>query len=220
MSDTINIMVLPPAASADLPQILLEEDGVWRETVAAPLAKPPAKLRQETELYLSDIMDKVGGEPPVEVRASDFQFTNQFCKLSQNLLPEEVLKRLRAGHGPGNPRPRLHVSMRQGTEWIPWEMLHDGTQFLGISFQVARLPVVPQKLDFHGPRTCCVHRVHSLLGRGVLDPGALAEWEATFTPYATGPDWERRFPADGNDYPNLNVFGASKDTNVLHFTCH
>ena len=215
----LQIMVLPPTVADALPQILLEQDGVWRETVGAPIAKTPTKLRQETEMYLTSIMAQVGGNPPVPVSPADFQFRNHFQKLTQNLLPPDVLKLLR--NQPGSGAATLNIFMRQGTEWIPWELLHDGAEFLGLKFCVTRLPVVPQTLSVAAPRACSVRRVHTLLARHVLDDEAFDEWQTTFKSYSAAADWERRHPANGSgDYPNLNAFGEAREANVLHFTCH
>lgn len=218
MMSPLQIMVLPPTVAEALPQILIEQDGVWRETVGAPIAKPPSKLRTETEAYLTNIMSQVGGNPPIPVRPNDFQFKNHFQKLTQNLLPPDVIKLLKS-KAPGTAT--LNIFMRQGTEWIPWELLHDGGDFLGLKFFVTRLPVIPQTLNVSEPRACSVKRVHSLLARHVLDEDAFAEWQATFSPYAAAEGWEHRYPSNGGgSYPNLNAFGEARETHVLHFTCH
>lgn len=225
MSETLHIIVLPTTVTDGPPQVLFDDGGIWRETIPPPVTAPQTKLRQDIESFLSGVMKQVGQIPPPPVSPQGVAFRNHFANLLQALLPREVRDAMKhladEADRAGGPRPQLNVFFRAGTEWIPWELLHDGRNYLGLRFAIARLPIVAQATEVRPPRDRQVRKVYSLLAKDVLEAPLLAEWESTFTAYATSPNWECRFPANGGaNYPTLGQLDEARDADVVHVTCH
>lgn len=225
MPETLQIIVLPSAVSEALPQVLLDDGGIWRDTVQVAVAATQTKLRRDIEDYLSKVMKQVGADPPQPVSPQGVGFRNQFANLLKNLLPPEVRDALKRAADQADtaagPRPQLRIFFRTSAEWIPWELLHDGKDYLGLRFAIARLPIVREATEVRGPRARQVRRVYSLLARDVLHDAVLDQWHSTFAPYARNAGWERRFPCNGSaGYPTLAQLDEARDADVVHVTCH
>jgi hypothetical protein len=220
MGDPLQIMVLPTAVSEGPPQVLLDDGGIWRDTVALPVFAPQTKLRADIEAYLSGVMKQVGQVPPIPVPPQGIGFRTRFASLMQNLLPPEVRAALQQATAVAGPRPQLNIFFRTGAEWIPWELLHDGTDFLGLRFAVARYPIVLQATQMRGARARVVKQVYSLLARDVLQDAVLANWEGTFDGIAPSPAWQRRYPNGAGIYPTLQQLDDARNADVVHVTCH
>lgn len=225
MSETLHIMVLPTTVTDGPPQVFFDDGGIWRETIPLQITASQTKLRQNIEIFLSGVMRQVGQMPPQPVSPQGVAFRNQFANLLQALLPREVRDAIKhvadEAERAGGPRPQLNVFFRAGTEWIPWELLYDGKDYLGLRFAIARLPIVAQATEVRPPRDRRVHKVYSLLAKDILPDPVLADWQSTFAPYAQNPTWECRFPTNGgSDYPTLAQLDQACSADVVHVTCH
>jgi CHAT domain-containing protein len=220
----VQLMVLPTAPDG-LPQVLFEDGGIWRETTPPlPGALTQSALRHSIEAHLAEIMGQVGGDPPVQVPASRVGFLSRFGECYRNLLPREVCEVLTAASRPGNPGaapPLLKIYATSPFEWIPWELLHDGTTFLGLRFCVCRMPIVRQRTEVRGPSDRPVQSVFSLLARDILPQPVQQAWATTFQPYARAAQWEHRYPNGAAvGYPTLDQLVEAKNADVIHLTCH
>lgn len=220
MVQLVQLMILAANVSEALPQILLFEDGIWRDVSLQAIPQKLGDIQNEIEQHLSRIMRQVGGTPSVSVQAQSPGFKAPFRALFKTLLPPDVRDALEKAAATGG-KPVLQLFIAPAVEWIPWELLHDGTDFLGIRFAVARLPIVKPQTSVRGDRHRDVPEVQSLLGDHVLDDELRAQWELTFEGFCAKPAWERRFPSNGvAQYPTLTEFEEAKRAGVLHVTCH
>jgi hypothetical protein len=223
MQDTLQIMVLPTTVADGMPQVFFDDCGIWRETSTLLV---PQTARQEVETFLSDVMRQVGQTPPTPFPAATMAFRSRFTGLLRTLLAPEVRDTMKRSADEAelarSTRPQLNVFFRGSTEWIPWELLHDGTNYVGVRYAVSRLPIVPQAIQVHPPRNQLVRKVYNLLARGILQDPDRADWQSTFAPYASlNPGGECRFPTNGNDdYPTLAKLDEAKGADVIHITCH
>jgi CHAT domain-containing protein len=125
-------------------------------------------------------------------------------------------------------------------QWMPWELMYDGEEFLSLRFQIARLPVEPS-LDSNGKhrgyatyevkaegeeRT--VKRIVSVLGKEALDTAQEQQWARIFkragvaaarikllAPTASSPGAAPKW----SQVHDL-VKGADSPPDILHITCH
>ena len=130
----------------------------------------------------------------------------------------QILAEAAAPDANGKP-PILRLHLMPGLDVIPWELLHDGTDFLGLRFQVARLPVVAA-----GPREAegAVHQVRrivTVLGENVLDEPDVKRWRGTFSGLVNGTASIFRRP-DKDDWPDFAAATSGGPADVIHFTCH
>ena len=91
--------------------------------------------------------------------------------LYDSIVPPDVktiLDRQLQGHT-GSIPPILRIHLPPKLEWIPWELMHDGAEYLGLRFQVTRLPIVSTGPDTYANGPHVVHRVYSFLGENVFD---------------------------------------------------
>jgi hypothetical protein len=147
---------------------------------------------------------------------------------TRSLLPDGlrlVLQQASAAAQAAGETPRLHVHQPAATEWIPWEILEDGGDFLGLQFAIARLPIMPSGPTFDPSEPRRVQRIYSLLGENAFDPGAAGQltldWNDTFHGLP-GSVQELRYPAPGaGGFPSVDQFlDASTQGDIVHVTCH
>jgi len=222
MAEPLQIMVLPTTVDDGPPQVLFDDGGIWRDSAPVSIPETQTNLRLRVETFLSGVMRQVDKAPPTPSLAHSVAFRSQFADLYRKLLPPEVRDVLKAAAAqPGPARPNLNVYFRAGAEWIPWELLHDGNDYLGVQFAIARLPIVAQATEIRPPRANKVRKVYSLLAQHVLDPAQTAAWESTFSGFSPAPDWENRFPFNGTgNFPTLTQLDEARDADILHVTCH
>lgn len=223
MADLLQLMVLPSNANDAPPQILLDEGGIWRECVQPPVNAPQSKLRHDAETLLHTLMTQVGAEPPLQVPVNYPALVRHFIGLQRNILSPEVRDAIREATLDANGRgPGLNIYFKPGSEWLPWELMHDGTTFLGLKFAIARLPIIQQATEVKGaPRQRTVRRVYNLLANDVLQNGVMQTWQNTFAAYAVNAGWECRYPVDAaGAYPSLLQLDEARDADIVHVTCH
>ena len=124
-----------------------------------------------------------------------------------------------AANAPANDPPILKLHLATGAEWVPWELLHDGTGFLGLRFLIARQPTLRQENPARGAARRHVASIHNLLGNNVLDAAARAAWAGTFAAIGPAPA-VTLFPNGTSVFPSLDQVAAAADADVLHITCH
>lgn len=115
--------------------------------------------------------------------------------------------------------PILRLHLMPGLDVIPWELLFDGVDFLGLRYQVARLPVVGAGPPSEEGATHEVKRIISLLGENVLDVKDQKKWKATFTGLANGTVKIFRRP-EKDDWPDFTTAMAGGQADLIHITCH
>lgn len=146
----------------------------------------------------------------------------QGCRLYEQLVHEEVRDMLKAAQtaAGGGDVPVLRLYLHKNLEGIPWETMHDDTDFLGLRFQVARLPIVTSRRGVNDNQPHTVRAIHSLLGKEIFRPESeeFKAWKGTFGGLQT---LERRWPSGdgmGVDWPNVDCLYEEGD--ILHITCH
>jgi hypothetical protein len=223
---TVQIMLQPPAGGDGPPLVFLEDGGIWRDmSVPQTAVVTQTEIKTDLEQHLAQLMRKVGGNPPALVPPDGPGFKVKFKVSYDRLLPTEVGEALRKvadqADVAGGPRPLLQIFLKPGLEWIPWELLHDGKDFIGLRFAVSRLPILREPLDLGNERQRHVSSVFSLLARDVLADGVLADWKTTFDHFGMNGEWEHRFPSGEDDYPSVNQLeSASSTADIIHLTCH
>ena len=233
MSTTTSLLTLPVLTGneSDPPEILIDRGGFWR----SPLQMQPSPgkdKKAEIEKHLDDLMREVEraivNKTPLNVE------TNLKARLSEHyeaLVPPAVREALRAAAEQAEAAgqvPKLRIHAHPRTEWVPWEILHDGHDYLGLRFQIARLPIVgqgPEPMENAHP----VRRIYHLLGEHALEkPGdadTLKAWSETFAALAGTPVEVKRFP-DGNGaapaFPSVDQVenAALEEADIIHLTCH
>lgn len=120
---------------------------------------------------------------------------------------------------PAGCHPTLHLYSYPLFDNIPWELLHDGVDHLGLRFRIARMPIVPTPPSpISKLRT--VESIYHVLGQGVVDIGdqvLFKDWLETFGAVQT-----QSFPSSENNlaWPTLDTIDQAFGADVLHLTCH
>lgn len=229
MSGTISLMVTPTGSSEALPQILLEQSGLWRDmspSLDMRLAVKSQTIRDSMDALLGELMAQMehSVHPSLAVLRAAFK---QHYKMIVPAGVQQTLSAALTEAAPGEtPLLRLHI--HPAAEWIPWELLHDGINFLGLNFQIARLPILSNSPDLSAACPHPVRQVYSFLGKNVFDDQQAAQlnesWQQTFKDLLPGNVSLSRQPVDNSlnaVFPNVeNLIQASKSGDILHITCH
>ena len=228
MNADVSLMVLPTGAQDFLPQILMQRGGVWRD-MSPPLAVRAAEstmaMRTSIDRLLDQLMAQLRNRAPFSWRALRAEFRGHYG-IVVPLEVHTVLQTAAQSASPGEV-PVLRIHMHTSTEWIPWEMLHDGTDFLGLRFRIARLPIMSKgpELGETGPHP--LRCIYSLLAENVFDPqdrGDLrAKWKDTFAGLIPATVDESRFPelnGAPDVFPTVDQLMESAAGDIVHVTCH
>ncbi len=206
-----------------------------KETVLYHLSSPKSlgdliQLRQKVDEQLSTIMEDFAnaGNPNV------IKFNLKQLGLYTDLLPLQLREHLRrVADSAKRRRPILYVS--SDIDWLPWELMHDGVDFLGVRFEIARLPVkrvvnngVDQGIATYETQTSEreIAQVASLLGKNTFedkDP-LIDRWKETFF-QADVDDSHQTIRSPLDSPPDVGTFdqlfgGLSTSPDILHITCH
>lgn len=223
--DTVSLMVLPPLVPDLPPQILMASGGTWRDMTPAGAVRNElltmSQLREQIDRLLGLVMQEV--EEGTTHSARSGRLKSEFMQLYE-ILPQGVreLLSVKSQQSPGAAAgpPTLLLHLHPQSEWVPWEMLHDGDNYLGLKWQLARLPIVPKNINPSRQQPRQVQSIFSLLGKNVFEEteADLRQlWQTTFG----GRPQEQRFPPDANsNYPDVDVVTNSRDADILHITCH
>ena len=229
MPVTVSIMVTPTGSNDALPQVLLEQNGVWRD-MSPPLdvrmLVSLPELRRRMDGLLMDMMAQMRINQAPSWAAMRAAFKRHYTAIIPSGV-HQVLQDAAAQAGAEPPLLRIHT--QSAAEWIPWELLHDGVDFLGLRFQIARLPITVKGPDLSYPNPHPVRQVYSFLGKNAFLPALAAqlnqEWQSTFTGLLSPAVQEKRYPAQpgtaASDYPNVDhLLAAADNGDILHITCH
>jgi len=229
----ISVMVLPPAGGIEgegKPRFYVYRGGVWRDfSETGPLSVSLGRSQSIVQETLSGVMEKVCVD-----RQGGGGVTNRYSCLKQklgtlyaNVVPRDLqfLLEESASQGGGDDRPVLRIHAASQVQTMPWEIMHDRTDFLGLRFQVARLPIVQGGPEFDEGQPHQVQRIHSLLGRNLLSAGGALfnAWRTTFTGLVA-PGGSVQYPSGvgaQNDWPQIDrMEEAAGNADILHVTCH
>lgn len=225
----VSLIALPGASPEALPLILLQQDDVWLE-MTPPLdpraGVSAAIVRQRINLLLVEMLHQLrSGQTVSRVRLrADCQ------DLYEALVPDALHLFFQDTLAAASPAaPLLRIYLHPAVDWVPWELLFDETDFLGLRFCLARLPILTRRRASPAPGPRLVRCVASLLGKDVFDPPLaprlLPLWEQTFTSQLSPSARELRFPTSPNGsqpaYPTLDQLEqAARECDILHLTCH
>jgi hypothetical protein len=238
-STTISLLTVAGNDTAPA-EILIDRGGFWRGPILMDNVLGPGDDRKnEIERQLNETMVEVAkmidaGTPQNAKDALAANMIDQYRLLVPAGVQDALTATATAAQATGQT-PRLLIHAQSLTEWIPWEILHDGEEFLGLRFQVSRLPIVPQGpeiLENTHPVKC----VYNLLGQhaleriaDVVDPPTFQMWTETFGTIAGAGVTMKQYPAQvapaGNGtelgYPEIKELkAAAKEADIIHLTCH
>lgn len=224
MATDVTLMVLPSFSGGEiggLPQIFMERQGLWCD-LSSREPRDVAQIRQVVELTLKQFMARIVQAPGAQVWTS----LRTLClkQLYEKLVPLRLREALQAAADSGAGNDISILRIHTPIDWIPWELMHDGTDFLGLRFQIARLPIGPTIPDPNGPQPHSVHKVYNLLAEHLFSNDHLfGQWEETFASLSKPPNQEIRFPDVGGPgavYPTLRDLESAEMPDILHITCH
>lgn len=188
---------LPRASSNTLWQALSTLDGQINQVMDALATPNPANQLATVKIRARDLADRI--------------ISNE---------GKQLLKEYAASGEEGHP-PVLRLHLMPGLDVVPWELLFDGLGFLGLNFQVARLPVVPAGPPDEDGKPHEVKRIASVLGENVLDDKATKRWKSTFDEVLNGANdvevWRR---PTANDWPNASNIVDDAWGDIVHITAH
>lgn len=118
--------------------------------------------------------------------------------------------------------PLLRIYVHPDLEWIPWELFHDGTDYLGVRFLMTRLPIVdtgPEARPPDSPRV--VTSIASVLGETILAPNdkLFKAWRTTFDGLVNGVH-PVLSPAAAIVWPRIDDVMEAARADIVHITCH
>lgn len=212
--------------------VFLLETETWRD-ISERRSINPMTIRENIDKKLKDIMDTVeheilAGNPPAtfpkELKSLGF------LELYNKLVPERLKKALReAVAASGGARPTLNIFMHENVDWIPWELMNDKTDFLGLKFLVVRRPLISTAPSFHDGQPRQVRSILNLLGNHLYDTQAggngFDTWKDIFsTEVLPGLKEEhlRSFPnpeMNWTNFPNIQDFWETHH-DIVHLICH
>jgi hypothetical protein len=226
--EDVSLMVLSsgPEKDAPPPKFFILQKGVWRSCPPSSASLSLGDVRTNFEQRIDELMQQVAkAGPPESIWA---WLKTQCMALLKAILPTEVENFLSrsggpdAGGGAASNAPVLRLFIDQQIDWIPWELLHDGVDYLGLRYQVARLPIVGGGPDLSDERPKEIGLVYNLLGQGVVETNdaLFASWQQTFANLIPAAAEHRRPTQD--DWPLLNQVeeAAVNAADILHLTCH
>lgn len=228
---------------ASKPLFLVQEEDLWRKLdPPEPLDEQGDKesfennatpTPQQVETFIDVTLKEIlGVEPFVPETRTSLEDMGKI--VFRALLPRKLRDRIRDAKTPLSSDedwptrlPILRVYAHPNMEWIPWELMHDDQDFLGLRFQIARLPILMAQ------NTACQHGMsvpvttaRSFLGAGLLDQKdpEFLKWQDTFSFLAGKLSEEIRYPDDnaGRGHPLLNDVSAALKAHegIIHVTCH
>lgn len=214
-------------------QFFVEQNGIWHDTSASGgLSMSLEEAQADTDERLSELMRLVGesrkNNQPIPDHFTAF-LQGKFKTMYEGIVPTEVqayLKLTVDRAAKDKKEAVLRIHMQEGAEWIPWELMFDGVDFLGLRFQISRLPITPGGPDLTEFKRHQL-KVYSLLGKNVVSRASDAEllkaWRATFPdlPEVAEQVWHPATdaPAD-EDWPSVNQMKQAGVADIIHLTCH
>jgi CHAT domain-containing protein len=219
MTATISLMVTPTRLDSNdegPPQFYFLRGDVWHDVpLAASTIGKPSEVKGSIEAVLNTIMSQPGAGPGMGPLPA---LKAKFMQIWLKLVPERVQRELAELPRSDNDPPCVMLYVHPTLEWIPWELMHDGTDFLGLRYVIARVPLVRR-----GPDTSVtqhtVARICTFLGEHVMDNKQVAAWEVTFDGLPPTVTVER-YPQNGTPWPTADMVTQAAGADILHITCH
>ena len=212
----IEIMTQPTRPDVP-PRLLMSDGGIWRDLGAPSTGNFLANKQAMTKAMHEAVAN------PHEFQNAVLSLRVPGTNLFKELVPptlEEALRELLKNSDDGDP-PLLRIHLDAGHEWIPWEVLHTGKDFLGLRFRIARLPIVQSPPAVPADCEHPVTRVRSLLGREIAEPTDpdFDKWLQMFTGLVP-PGAANFVPPDaaGDTWPE--TLALLEEADILHVTCH
>lgn len=229
----ISVMVLPPAGGIEeegKPRFYVFQQGVWRDfSEAGALSMGLGQSQSIVQGTLSDVMGQVVVDRKDGGAVSDryYCLRQKLGSFYENVVPRELRRLLNeaADQGDGDDRPILRIHAHSQVDRMPWEIMHDRADFLGLRFQIVRLPIVHGGPDLDELQTHPVHRIYSLLGKNLVPTGSesFETWRTTFTRLVADGESVQYPSGDGahNDWPSVEKMEeAAGQADIVHVTCH
>jgi hypothetical protein len=225
MAALVSLMIVPNGTPDAMPQFLMYQSGAWRD-MSPPVNNQPVSVSTVRNNIDGDLNSLMSTLLP-QVSPAYTALKARFRAYANLVVPDKVQRMLAeviAAVPAGDDPPVLRIHVHPQTEWIPFEMLHDGTDFLGLRYQISRLPIVPNGPDISNNDPHPVERIYSLLGENVLDLQQQQSWTTTFDSLLSPLAQERRYPSTNgvtsNPFPNVDQIMEAKDADILHVMCH
>jgi hypothetical protein len=219
-ADAISIIVYS-VGNSDEPYYLVERNGAWQDFRCGTPAKKLEKLRADYDKLLDRAALVVSnnlansGVPPTPV----FSMLDGMCaSLYEQMLPEALRKLLQDKVSPGNQPPVVRLHIQTSFDWVPWELMRGPGGYLGLQYQISRVPIALTLPSLDETKPKDVRRIRSLLGKSVLDGQLLADWKTTFAPPATVQ--YHLLPNGAGIYPSQDDVLTAMADDILHLTCH
>jgi uncharacterized caspase-like protein len=206
---TIGVMVLPGDRPGSF-RFLVEDRGAWRD-----LSVFVDELPERATNYMKAATDIV-------TSAEDPRALATFVhSLSAALLPRGLATMLTsaANEAPEDNPPLLRIHISPGADAIPWELLHDGHDFLGLRFQITRVPILTDESVAVDTLVHPVRRIMSVLGKGVLSDEQFDEWLAGLSGVPAEVE-VKAVPSDPRMGPWPDIGTLVEPCDVLHITSH
>ncbi|MDH6114582.1 CHAT domain-containing protein [Kitasatospora sp. MAP12-15] len=221
MNAAVHILVLPTeTGSIDLAQFYLLRHDTWHDVPLATLPKVGlGNVRSGVEQTLRNVAHSTAEGKGADAKSA---LADKCVEYWNILVPDAVRSAVARALDEQDGPPDLLFHTHTTLEWIPWELLNDGTNWLGVSCRVARLPIVQ-----NGPAVATTHPVQNacnFLGQQVIAADATAlyeQWVSTFEAVAASGGTVQQFPSSGlTDYPTLDDLKRARGADIIHLTCH
>ena len=226
---TVDLMFLPAPdqaggaadVAADLVPTALTalhlEGGRWR------MQPPPTTFvtTREALAGVEEMLERIVGELD-EPAAGGYLDAMQDVMQAMfgAVIPVELARKLEAeaAASAADDPPVLRLHLAPKLDRFPWELMHDGTGYLGLRYRIARMPLV-----LGGPKPANgtprpVTAVVSLLGENVLDKAQRDDWQGTFDGLVNGGVTLQRHPQT-DDWPTITALKQS-GADVVYLLCH
>lgn len=151
-----------------------------------------------------------------------FWVQSQCRELYRQVVPDATKRVLKdtLENAPAGSTPTLRIYSDGRFDGVPWELLHDEQDYLGLRWRISRMPIVPDPPSAGaGIRT--VKSIFHVLGKDVVtvpgEPGIFDQWLHTFGSLST-----QNYPASEvtPSWPSVDVIEEACSGDILHITCH
>ena len=200
-----------------VPDVLLADGGLWSQT-RAPQGSSFEDSRDRFRREVSNAVQRKDDGNALE------DLTVPAQALFYNVISPDLEQALRtAREAAAHEPPVLTVHLYPRDEWIPWELLNDGSDFLGLQFRIARMPILGSPAHRPVETTHRLEIVRSMLGNKVAarDGDDYKSWRDTFDellPEGAQAAWIPSPQQEAAPWPTIG--DLRQETDILHITCH
>ena len=218
---TTDLMLLPATDPPGSIEVLHLEGGRWRPQAIPLTGVTPEQALLQVESMLQQVAKEL--DDPIPEGYLDIMQA-KLNALFQAVVPKELGDKLAADaeQSPENDPPVIRLHLDKAIDRYPWELMFDGTGYLGLRNRIARLPLVKT-----GPRPADgvarpIRDVASLLGEHVLEEEAeRTSWNETFKGVVNGKVKLVRRPEKEGAEDTWPTFTALKqEVDLLYLVCH